>query len=175
MNPLAANLRVLGIDPGSLRTGWGIVEFAGTQMRHVGSGIIDLRAHREAPRKLAALVDELDALVRTHSPNAVGIEKVFHGKNAKSALTLGQARGAALSVVGRYELTCLELAPSQVKVNVTGHGSADKDQVMAMVQRLLNMTVMTTHDESDALALAIAAGAGHRTPTQDWMTQHGVR
>ena len=175
MNQSASKLRVLGLDPGSLRTGWGIVDFAGSRMLHVGSGIIDLRAFKEPSKKLAALVDELDAVVTLHAPTSAGIEKVFHGKNAKSALTLGQARGAALSVIGRHDLTCLELAPSQVKVNVTGHGSADKNQVMAMVQRLLNMTITTTHDESDALAIAIAAGAGLRTATQDWMAQHGVR
>ena len=167
--------RVLGIDPGSQRTGWGIVESAGTRCTYVASGVVDLRTLEGLSVKLGLLADEIELVVREYQPDIAAIESVFHGKNVKSALVLGQARGAVLSVLGRASLECVELSPSEIKLSVAGHGKADKVQVAQMVERLLQIKVKGPNDESDALAIAIAGGSMVATSTHDWMTKQGLR
>ena len=167
--------RVLGIDPGSQRTGWGIVETSGTRCTYVASGVIDLRKVDGLAARLGVLAGEVSALLDKFKPDAAAIESVFHGKNAKSALVLGQARGAVLSVLGQASLQCIELAPSEIKLSVAGHGKADKVQIAQMVERLLLIEVKGSNDESDALAIAIAGGSRVATSTQAWMTKQGLR
>ena len=170
--------RVLGIDPGSQRTGWGIVETSGTRCTYVASGVIDLRKVDGLWGGGGAFADaagEVSALLDKFKPDAAAIESVFHGKNAKSALVLGQARGAVLSVLGQASLQCIELAPSEIKLSVAGHGKADKVQIAQMVERLLLIEVKGSNDESDALAIAIAGGSRVATSTQAWMTKQGLR
>ena len=167
--------RVIGIDPGSQRTGWGIVETSGTRTTYVASGVIDLRKVDGLSAKLGRLAEGIERLLQDYAPNLAAIESVFHGKNAKSALILGQARGAAISVIGRSQLDCVELAPAEIKLSVAGHGKADKVQVAQMVERLLRIEVKGPSDESDALAIAIAGGAMVATSTHAWLAKQGMR
>ena len=167
--------RVIGIDPGSQRTGWGIVETSGTRSTYVASGVIDLRKFEVLSTRLGSLADQIERVLQDYEPNLAAIESVFHGKNAKSALILGQARGAAISVIGRSELECVELSPAEIKLSVAGHGKADKIQVAQMVERLLRIEVKGTSDESDALAIAIAGGSMIATSTHAWLAKQGIR
>ena len=167
--------RVLGIDPGSQRTGWGVVETSGTRCTYIASGTVDLRKVDGLVARLGLLAEEVSELVGKFRPDVAAIESDFHGKSAKSALVLGQARGAVLSVIGRASLDCVELSPSEIKLSVAGHGKADKTQVAQMVERLLMIKVKGPSDESDALAIAIAGGSMVATSTHEWMTKAGLR
>ena len=154
---------VLGIDPGSHRTGWGVIEATGSRMRPVAMGT--LKAGRDAAleRRLAVLQAGLVALLDEHRPDCVGMEAVFHGPNTRSLVTLGQARGALLASVGARELPLVELSPSEVKKGITGNGAATKEQVEHMVGVLLGPELRGLAgarrqlDATDALAVAVAA------------------
>ena len=152
----------------------GVVDSAGSRCKYIASGVIDLRKVDGLVDKLGSLAAEIDVILRDYAPDAVAVESVFHGKNAKSALTLGQARGAILATLGRASLQCLELAPAEIKLSVAGHGAAGKDQVAQMVERLLSVKLKGPSDEFDALAIAIAGGAVVATSTREWMTKHGL-
>lgn len=155
-------MRILGIDPGSVATGWGIVEWAGSSLRHVASGVLRPGDGHPAER-LARIHAELFALVQAHTPQSAALEAVFVARNPRSALKLGQARGVALAVCGTAGLEPAEYAPARVKAAVAGYGAADKVQVQAMVKRLLGLPRAPALDASDALAIAICHGAQCRT------------
>lgn len=166
--------RILGIDPGSQRTGWGVVESTGSRCTYVASGVVDLRKVDGLANKLGHLSSEIELVLREYKPSAVTVESVFHGKNAKSALVLGQARGAVLAILGRASMDYIELSPAEIKLNVAGHGRAGKEQVAQMVERLLKIKLKGPADEFDALAIAIAGSAVVATSTREWMTKHGL-
>jgi crossover junction endodeoxyribonuclease RuvC len=151
-------VRVLGIDPGSLATGYGVVEVEGSRLRRVAGGTIRARGDTLADR-LAHLSRELARAIEELSPDAAALEAVFSAKNARSALVLGHARGVALAACGGAGLCTAEYTPAQVKVAVTGYGRAEKIQVMRMVQRLLGLAAPPPTDEADALAIAICHAA----------------
>ena len=148
-------MRVLGIDPGSLHMGWGVVDAHGSTLRHVASGT--LHAPDNALfKRLRFMADWLDQIIAQYQPQAAAVEMVFHAKNSKSALTLGHARGVALLCVARSAAGVFEYSAGQIKQAVTGRGRADKDQVQTMVRLLLGLRDDTmAHDTSDALAAAI--------------------
>ncbi len=152
---MAEPVVVLGVDPGSQVAGWGIVLREGSKLTAVDSGL--LRPPRGAPfaERLAALHAGLAAVIRTHQPHCLAIESVFHAKHARSALQLGHARGVFLLAAAQAEMPVHEYPPSSVKKAVTGSGSADKEQVRFMVERLLGIRVEGLADRSDALAVAI--------------------
>jgi crossover junction endodeoxyribonuclease RuvC len=157
-------VRVIGIDPGTLVTGFGVVELSGSRLVHLASGIISPGAG-ELPGRLTAIFDALDRAIAEHQPAAVAVEDLFHARNAKSALMLGHARGVALLAAGRAGLPVFAYAPPLVKKAVTGHGRAEKHQVQRMVTALLGLAAEPTEDAADALAVAIChchrAGAQH--------------
>lgn len=151
---------IVGIDPGSLNLGYGVLHAEGSRLRHLEHGC--LRAPKSQPlhRRLALLHVQLTDVLERHAPDEIVIERVFAARNLASALTLGQARGMILLAVGERELALAEYAPAEVKKAVTGSGRASKEQVSAMVGRLLQVTVdPKEHDASDALALAICHAA----------------
>ena len=154
-------MRVLGIDPGSLATGYGVVQIEGSRMRRVAGGTIRTRGDTLADR-LAQLQRELVRAIDELAPDFAALEAVFSAKNARSALVLGHARGVALAACAGAGLGTAEYTPSQVKVAVTGYGRAEKLQVMRMVQRLLGLAEPPPSDEADALAVAICHGVGRR-------------
>lgn len=148
-------MRILGIDPGSLVTGYGVVERRGADVHHVAHGT--LRQQRTAPlaARLAAIHAGIVDVVQVHRPDLVVVEQVFVAANVRAALVLGQARGVALAAVAAAGLRVDELSPQEVKRAVTGTGAAPKLQVRRMVQRLLGLEAAPVQDAADALAAAI--------------------
>jgi crossover junction endodeoxyribonuclease RuvC len=155
-------LRILGIDPGSRVTGFGVIDvLAGGKLHYRDSGCIRLAAPDMAAR-LCELDGALRQLMDQWTPHEVGIERVFVMRNVDSALKLGQARGVALCAVGRSALPMAEYAPRLVKQTVTGTGAATKEQVQHMVRQLLSLEGRLAADAADALAIAVCH-AHHRT------------
>jgi crossover junction endodeoxyribonuclease RuvC len=149
-------VRVFGIDPGSVRTGYGCVESDGRRHRLVGAGAIVTVAHATFPDKLLMVHDRLARLLADCRPDYVAVESLFHAANARSALRLGHVRGVAIlaAVQGGYPV--VEYAPAEIKRAVVGYGRAEKHQVGEMVRVLLGLAdVPTPHDAADALAVAI--------------------
>jgi len=168
-------MRILGIDPGSRFCGFGVVEdLGGGKLRHVAHGVIKLEADAPIEDRLHALFEGLTRELKAHAPRIVAIEDVFHGKNARSALVLGQARGVALlaAVIAGAEVR--SFPTSVVKQAVTGSGRAEKEQVGRMVDALLGVRVTMRADASDALAIALCGalrgGQGSRAKSAAPMT-----
>jgi crossover junction endodeoxyribonuclease RuvC len=149
-------MRVLGIDCGAERTGYGVVESDGVSHRLVASGVIRTRPKDPLPRRLLEIGCGLRAVIREHGPQAAAVEQVFHAVNVKSALTLAHARGAALYAVAEAGLPCGEYSPLEIKTAVTGYGRAEKSQVQFMVRSLLGLKqAIASQDAADAVAVAI--------------------
>jgi crossover junction endodeoxyribonuclease RuvC len=153
--------RILGLDPGSVRTGFGVIDCDGTVQRHVASGCIRPPAGAMALR-LRFIYDAVAALVAEHAPAEIAIERVFMHRNPDSALKLGQARGVALCAAALGGAPVYEYAPRAVKLALTGHGGAEKDQVQHMVCAILALPAPATFDASDALALSLCHGQTRR-------------
>jgi len=150
-------MRILGIDPGSNATGYGVVERDGNRLRHVAHGTLRPRGPT-AELRLHQLYELVRDVVRHHEPDAAAVECVFVAQSPRAALVLGQARGAALAALGSLALGVTEYAPAEIKQAVTGTGRADKRQVAVMVRRLLDLDRIP---ESDHAADALAAAIGH--------------
>lgn len=150
-------VRILGIDPGSRITGYGIIDFHRNHARHVASGCIHVRGS-DLSARLRAIFDGITAIVEAEGPMALAVEQVFFHRNAASALKLGQARGAALMAGVTRGLPLYEYSPNQVKQAVTGRGHAPKDQVQHMIRMLLGLRELPASDAADALAVAICHG-----------------
>ncbi|MEM6730345.1 MAG: crossover junction endodeoxyribonuclease RuvC [Myxococcota bacterium] len=146
--------RVLGIDPGTRRTGWGVVESDGSRIVHIASGLAPGVGECLAER-LATIADVLDEVVAVHAPQSMSVETLFHAKNAQSALKLGHARGVALLCAARGGLRVHEYTAGQIKQATTGKGRAEKEQVQQMVRLILGLHHDMALDTSDALAAAI--------------------
>ncbi|MBS0213445.1 MAG: crossover junction endodeoxyribonuclease RuvC [Proteobacteria bacterium] len=150
------SLRILGIDPGSQRTGVGIVDAdAAGRVTHVHHAPLTLLGEGEFPQRLKRLLDGLGAIIEQYQPQEVAIEKVFMARNPDSALKLGQARGAAMCAAVLRDLPVHEYAAKEIKLAVVGTGSAEKSQVQHMVGILLNLQGKLQADAADALAVAI--------------------
>ena len=150
---LAASVRILGLDPGSRRTGFGVIECRGSELRPVAHGCLNLGAAAPAVR-LRLIFEGLRALFHEHSPGEVAVERVFVSHNADSALKLGQARGAALCAVPEG-IPVFEYAPRAIKLALVGSGAAEKFQVAHMVRALLTLSDRPGADAADALAVAV--------------------
>lgn len=148
-------MRVLGIDCGTERTGFGVIETDGIVHRMIDSGVIRTSARDALPARLAAIAAELRALIEQHHPDAAAVEEVFHAVNARSALKLAHVRGVALLVAAEASVPLGEYSPMEVKSSVVGYGRAEKNQVQLMVRSLLNLEAEAPEDASDALAVAI--------------------
>lgn len=149
--------RILGIDPGSRSTGYGIIDCGGNRLTHVSSGCIAARGGHLGDR-LRHIFDVLSDIVAELRPDEMAVETVFMHRNADSALKLGQARGAALLAGLTLDVPLFEYSPNQVKQAVTGRGHAGKEQVQHMVRILLAIAKTPPRDASDALAVAICHG-----------------
>ena len=148
-------MRILGIDPGTQFLGAGVVERQGCRVRHVAHALLTPKDFDTLPDKLAYLFDGLSEIIAAHRPDAVAVETVFHGKNARSALVLAHARGVALLAAVKSGLPVFEYAPSQVKRAVGASGSAPKEVVTRLVCALLGLTEVERADCADALAIAL--------------------
>ena len=148
----------LGIDPGSAICGYGFVEAIGGQVVAKNFGVITTSPKARMQDRLLKIHTELDALIKTFQPQVMGIEKLFFGKNATTAIPVGQARGVVLLCAAQNNLDIIEITPNEVKQSVTGYGGADKEQVIYMVTKLLHLPEPPKPDDAaDALAVAIAA------------------
>jgi crossover junction endodeoxyribonuclease RuvC len=149
-------MKVLGIDPGSQTTGWGVVEGQGTRYRLVAYGTVKASSKERFGARLLKISDGITAIIEEHRPEAFSIEEAFFAANVKVALKLGQVRGVALLAAERAGLEVFEYSPRLIKQTVVGYGNAEKHQVGEMVRVLLRMTgVPEPHDAADALAIAI--------------------
>ncbi len=147
-------IRILGIDPGSRFTGYGLIDTDGQHAHYVASGCLRVNGDT-LPEKLGLIFSELTTLISEHKPVQLAIENVFMHRNADSALKLGQARGAAICAGVTSQLPVAEYAPREIKQAVVGKGSADKQQVQHMVRVLLNLSETPQADAADALAIAL--------------------
>lgn len=146
--------RIIGIDPGSRFTGYGIIQVKGNQYTHIASGVIRT-GKGEHPARLQIIYQTLNTLLAEHVPIVAAVEQVFMQRNIQSALILGQARGAALVALGQHKLNVAEYTPRQIKQAVVGYGNAEKQQIQHMVRMLLNLPHTPEEDAADALAVAI--------------------
>ena len=148
---------ILGIDPGIGRTGWGIIESAGSKNKPIAYGCIETETGLSLERRIQIIGDELTKIIKKHKPQTLGIEDLFFNTNAKTALIVGQARGAIILTAMNNGLEVYSYTPLQVKVALTGYGRAEKDQMGKMVKILLGLSEIPKPDDTaDALAVALA-------------------
>jgi len=147
--------RTIGIDPGSRCTGYGIVEFEGGTLRHVLNGAVQISASLDFPQRLKIIYQELTAVIDNFRPQCMAVEDVFLAKNAKSALKLGQARGAAILAGVNAGLPVFEYSALEIKQAVVGYGRASKEQVIEMIQYLFALRGPINSNAADALAAAV--------------------
>jgi crossover junction endodeoxyribonuclease RuvC len=154
-------VRILGIDPGLRRMGWGIVESSGSKLTYISSGTVTSDAAMALCERLAELFAGIEAIIAKWQPHEAAVEETFVNRDAHATLKLGQARGIALLAPARAGLPVAEYAPNLIKKTVTGSGHAEKGQIQAMIGFLLPKAAPDTPDAADALAIAIAH-AHHR-------------
>ena len=162
---IRAPLRILGIDPGLRRTGWGVVESEGNRLTFVGCGSVEPPDDLPLAKRLLAIHDGLAAVLRDFSPAEAAVEQTFVNKDGVATLKLGQARGIAMLVPASFGISVSEYAPNQVKKTVVGAGHADKNQIAVMLKILLPKAEPKSPDAADALAIAITH-AHHRQSAQ---------
>lgn len=175
-------MRILGIDPGSVRTGYGCVDTDGTRHRLIASGTLSMPAGAALPDRLLDIHRGLGRLMREVAPDCVAVENLFHARNVRSALVLGHARGVAVLAAVEAGVPVVEYTPAEIKRAVVGYGRAEKGQLGLMVKLLLGLdAVPTPHDAADALAIAIchahcqgpmARTGGHRPPRSQRSWRH---
>lgn len=149
-------MRIIGIDPGTATIGWGIVEDSGGNPVSVAYGHITTEKGIDPADRLLTLADELDAILRLHSPEEAAVEELFFSTNAKTAIAVAQARGVILLTLKRFGVNIVGYTPNQVKQSVTGYGSADKRQVQMMTKGILHLPAIPKPDDTaDAIAIAV--------------------
>jgi crossover junction endodeoxyribonuclease RuvC len=154
---------VLGIDPGTAATGYGLVERNGSHLRMVEFGVVETLAGGTAGERLVAIHAGVVELIERHRPALVGVERIFFSRNVQTAFSVGQARGVVLLAAAQAGLPIFEYTPNEVKIAVTGYGRATKEQVQRMVQTVLRLVeVPTPDDAADALAVAICLAHSYR-------------
>lgn len=155
---------VVGIDPGTIRTGYGVVRKDGSRLLRLGSGAIRLDEKAPLEQRLIPLQEQLDELLAIHGPDEAAVEDLFFAKNAMSALKLGHARGVVLLTLARRGLPITSYAPALVKRSIVGRGQASKGQVQKVVQAILGLAELPGEDEADALAIAVCHLNAPRIP-----------
>ena len=153
LNVPPLNVKILGLDPGSRRTGFGVIECRGADYKHVAHGCIAV-AGLELADRLRRIFEVLTELITEHGPGEIAVERVFVNRNVESALKLGQARGAALCAIPEG-VPVFEYAPRAIKLALVGSGAAEKAQVGHMIKTLLQLDEKLSPDASDALAIAV--------------------
>jgi crossover junction endodeoxyribonuclease RuvC len=148
-------VRVLGIDPGTRKLGWGVVERRGAKLRGVAAGVVSLDPRTLLSDRLARAFDQLELMIEEHEPDVIAVEDVFFAKFASAAIKLGHVRGVVLLAAARAEKPVSEWAPALVKRTVAGRGAAEKVQIGRVVAATLGLAVVPPADAADALAIAI--------------------
>src|SRR5579859_3120907 len=160
--PIRSPVRILGIDPGLRRTGWGVIEVDGNRLAYVGCGSVQTPDDLPLAGRLLAIHEGLAAVLADFRPVEAAVEQTFVNKDGVATLKLGQARGVAMLAPAMFGIPVCEYAPNQVKKTVVGAGHADKNQIMVMLKVLLPKAEPKSADAADALAIAITH-AHHRT------------
>ena len=147
---------ILGIDPGTTRIGYGVIEVLGSTMRHVQSGLLEVRG--EYPTSLKTIERDLQNIIKKTKPERIGVEKLFFVRNQKTGIRVAEARGVVLNTASKMGVEIWELAPSEIKLALTGYGSATKEGVAKMVRHFVRLPEgKIIDDTTDALAIAITA------------------
>lgn len=147
---------IIGIDPGTNLLGFGVIRVSGKDVSFVDMGVVDMRKEKDHFAKLSKLAVEMDRILDAYSPDEMSVEDPFCGKNPQVMLKLGRAQGTAISAALRRGIPVTEYAPRKAKIAITGVGSASKEQVCIMIQKILGISLRTEHlDATDALALAL--------------------
>lgn len=155
-------MRILGIDPGTARLGWGVLEYMDSKFKVYGSGCIETSAKTERAKRLYEISLELEKIITKYNPEIIVVEEIFFSKNIKTAISVAEARGVVLAIAAKYNLQIKELKPTEIKQAVTGIGNAPKEQIQKMVQIMLNLKhIPKLDDTADALACAIAGATNN--------------
>ncbi|HUH88011.1 MAG TPA: crossover junction endodeoxyribonuclease RuvC [Pusillimonas sp.] len=162
-------MRILGIDPGLRRTGFGVIDVQGSRLQYIASGVILVPTDQPLAQRLKVILDNIRQVVQETSPTVSALEKVFVNTNPTSTLLLGQARGAAMCALADQGLLVHEYTALQIKKSVVGNGHAAKEQVQTMVKHLLHLNGLPAADPADALACAICHA--HIGPLADKLVQ----
>ena len=158
---------VLGIDPGTAICGYGFVENIDGNIKALHYGAVTTSSKARMQDRLEKIYDSLDAMIKKYQPEAIGIEKLFFGRNSTTAIPVGQARGIVLLAAVKNDVEILELTPNEAKQSITGYGGASKEQVIYMVTKLLHLVEEPKPDDvADALAIAICTA--HMANTFTW-------
>jgi crossover junction endodeoxyribonuclease RuvC len=154
---------VLGVDPGTAATGYGIISREGGRLRAIDYGCVETSAALPLPERLLRIHDAIDDLVERHGPDLVGVERIFFSRNAQTAFAVGQARGVVLLAAARRGIEIRDATPNEVKSAIAGYGAADKEQVQRMVALVLGLAEPPTPDDAaDALAIAVCVANRER-------------
>lgn len=155
-------MKILGLDPGTARVGWGVIEDAHGASHAIAFGCITTNKTSSPEKRLLTIFKELQKIIKTHRPEVVSVEKLFFSKNVTTAFAVGEARGVLLLAAAASGIPVVSYTPQTVKQAVCGSGSADKSQVARMVTHILHLSkVPTPDDTADALAIAITHGMSH--------------
>ncbi len=146
---------IIGVDPGSTATGYGIIRKNGVRPSHVASGVIRVSANLGQSKRIREIYRRLDAVVREHRPSVMVVESLFHSNNSQSLMKLSQVRGVILLLGETYSMDIFEYSPMEIKKGLTGYGKAEKVQMMFMVGKVLALPTLKSPDQADALAMAI--------------------
>ena len=162
-------MRVLGIDPGTAITGYGLIDHEdGEDLQTADFGVIRTPAKMELAERLVLLYDDLENIILLHKPQSAAVEKLFFSKNVKTALSVGHARGIVLYLLAKHKIPISEYTPNEIKQAITGYGNADKKQMQTMTQVMLNLDETPQPDDAaDALATAIC----HINTSSSWLNQ----
>lgn len=153
-------MKILGIDPGTATTGFGIVTKENGKLTAIDYGVVSTAKELNMSNRLLIIFQDIEELIAKHNPDIVAVEQLFFARNVTTAITVGQARGVVLLAAQKADLKLVEYTPLQVKQSVTGYGQATKRQVQSMVQKILKLKVLPKPDDAaDALAIAICASS----------------
>lgn len=156
-------MRILGIDPGIAIVGYGVVDKEGNSYKTIAYDAVTTRAHTPLPERLEKVYQGIDEIIKIYKPDAMSIEELFFNNNAKTALTVGQARGVIILAAVQNNLPVYEYTPLQVKQALTGYGRASKGQIQQMMKSMLGLTEIPKPDDvADALAIAVCHGNSMR-------------
>jgi crossover junction endodeoxyribonuclease RuvC len=146
---------IIGVDPGSTATGYGIVAKTGSQAKHVAGGVIRTSAKAPQSKRIHKIFKELETIIVLHNPDVMVVESLFHANNSQSLMKLSQVRGAILLLGELHGMRVFEYSPLEIKKGLTGYGRAEKTQMQYMVGKLLGLNSFSSSDEADALAMAL--------------------
>lgn len=146
---------IMGVDPGSTATGYGMIRKTGSRSTHVTSGVVRASKTASQPERLLDIYRALDRIIGEHSPNAMVVESLFHANNSQSLMKLSQVRGVILLLGESHRMEIFEYTPMEIKKGLTGYGAADKNQMIFMVSKMLDLPDLKSPDQADALAMAL--------------------